>query len=134
MEKGEFQEAIDDFTREIRINPDYVGAYINRGIAYQDLGKYQEAIADYNTAIKINPNEADAYYNRGYVYSSNLEKYQEAIDDYTSAIKINPDYALAYNNRGVAKEKLGRDGCDDYKKACDLGESLGCQNYENVCN
>ena len=64
--KGEYQEAIDDFTREIKINPDDVdAAYVNRGLIYHNLGKYQEAIDDYNTAIKINPDDATAYVKRG---------------------------------------------------------------------
>ena len=98
------------------------------------MEKYQEALSDYSYAIKIKPNSSKTYLYRGDVYL-HIEKYAEAIDDYTSAIKINPDYAVAYDNRGVAKEKLGLDGCGDFKKACDLGESKGCQLYrENGCD
>ena len=65
MKQGEYQEAIDDYTSAIKINPDDADAYVNRGAAYHNLGKHQEAIDDFNTAIKINPDYAKAYYNRG---------------------------------------------------------------------
>ena len=37
-QKGEYQEAIDDFTTAIKINPDYASAYNNRGGSKYYLG------------------------------------------------------------------------------------------------
>jgi tetratricopeptide (TPR) repeat protein len=105
-EQKDYQGAIADYTEAIRLNPNYVYAYLGRGNARDDLGDKQGAIADYNQAIKINPNYADAYYNRGYV-RNNLEDKQGAIADYTQAIKINPNYANAYYNRGYVRDDLG---------------------------
>ena len=108
--------------------------YMDSGIEHAQKGEYQEAVDDFTRAIKIKPDFADAYYNRGLVYY-NLGKYQEAVDDYTRAIKIKPDYASAYLNRGITKEKLGIDDCSDYKKACELGSTKGCEYYKmNGCN
>ena len=34
--------AIADYTRAIRIDPDYAAAYNNRGNAYKELGDYED--------------------------------------------------------------------------------------------
>ncbi|MTJ08222.1 tetratricopeptide repeat-containing serine protease family protein, partial [Anabaena sp. UHCC 0204] len=60
-----YQEAIDDYTQAITINPQFALAYNNRGNAKSDLGDKIGAIADYTQAITINPQYAPAYYNRG---------------------------------------------------------------------
>ena len=62
------QKAIADYDKAIELNPEYAGAYYNRGIAKRQLKQYKEAIADYDKAIKLNPKDANVYYNRGFAY------------------------------------------------------------------
>ena len=45
-EKGQIYEAVNQYQEAIRLNPDYAGAYYNRGIAYTKLGQYQLAIRE----------------------------------------------------------------------------------------
>jgi tetratricopeptide (TPR) repeat protein len=66
---GQYQKAIDDYTKAIELNSKNAGAYYNRGIAYNDLGQYQKAIDDYTKAIELNPKDAGAYGNRGVAYA-----------------------------------------------------------------
>ena len=61
----EYQLAIDNYTKAIKIDPDYVKAYHNRGNTYKELENYKNAIADYTRAIKIDPDFANAYDGRG---------------------------------------------------------------------
>lgn len=130
----DYNYQVSCYTKCLSFDREYTLAYNNRGVAYQNLGRYQEAIDDYNTTIKINPDYSDAYYNRGVTYQT-LGRYQDAIRDYTRALSIDPDYALAYVNRGIAKEQLGIDDCSDYKKACELGNTMGCEYYKmDGCN
>jgi tetratricopeptide (TPR) repeat protein len=129
---GRYQDAIRDYTRALSIDPDNASAYINRGFAYDELGRYQDAIRDCTRALSIDPDNAIAYNNRGFAYDE-LGRYQDAIRDYTRTLSIDPDYAIAYNNRGVSKGKLGIYNCDDYLKACQLGNQFGCDNYSNSC-
>ena len=108
--KGNYQEAIEDFDKFIAADPDDVEVYYLRGNAKQKSGDYEGAIQDYTLTIKQNPDFAKAYYARG-VTQLRLDKYQRAIDDLSKAIALkNPViYAEAYKARGDAKAGLGKD-------------------------
>jgi tetratricopeptide (TPR) repeat protein len=81
MASGEYQQAIDDFTKTIELHPQNINTYHLRGLAYVRLEKYQQAIDDFTKTIELNSKEANAYYWRGFAYEK-LGKYQQAIDDY----------------------------------------------------
>ena len=126
--KGQYDQAIKDYTKAIEVNPRFAGAYSNRGRAYDKEGQFDQAIKDFTKAIEVNPRFAGAYYNRGLAYK-HKDQYDQAIIDYTKAIKVNPRFAGAYSNRGVVYFlKLGdkNRGCTDFKQACELGN---CKNY-----
>ena len=55
-------KAIEYLSEAIRLKPDFMEAYNNRGIAYGKLGQYQRAIQDCDTAIRLKPDDAGAYY------------------------------------------------------------------------
>ena len=56
----DFDSAIINFTKAIKLDPKHAGAYYNRGYTYSKLKKYPEAIADYTKAIKLDPKHAFA--------------------------------------------------------------------------
>jgi tetratricopeptide (TPR) repeat protein len=120
-EKGQFYEAVNQYSEAIRLNPDYAGAYYNRGIAYTKLGQYELAIVSYNEAIRRTPDNAFYYNNRGSAYY-NLGQYQHAFDDFSLAIRFKPDYADAYYNRGVAYGRSDQYqlAIEDFNKAIQL--------------
>ena len=121
VEKGDYNTAVQEYTRAIEKDPNYAFAYNNRGNSYADLGKYDQAIADYNKAIELDPNYAFAYNNRGVSYND-LGKYDQAIANYNKAIELDPNYATAYNNRGNGYANLGKydQAIADYSKAIEL--------------
>lgn len=119
--KGNYNKAIDNYTKAIKIKPDYAEAYNNRGNAYSQLRQYDKAINDYAKAIELKPDFADAYYDRGTAYN-NKGSFDEAITDFTKTIALMPDYARAYNNRGFAyfNKLLYDKAINDYTKAIEL--------------
>jgi tetratricopeptide (TPR) repeat protein len=99
--KGEYDRAIADFNRAIRLDPNDAVAYSNRGNTWNNEKEYDQAIADCNQAIRLDPDFVLAYINRSCAWNGKKE-YDRAIADCNQAIKLDPDNALAYNNRGSA--------------------------------
>jgi tetratricopeptide (TPR) repeat protein len=98
------QAAIQDFSRAIELKPEYVSAYLHRGMSYHKLKDHQAAILDYTKAIELKPDYAKALCNRGISYSD-LRNYQAAMDDFTRAINLKPDDADPYISRGVVQAR-----------------------------
>lgn len=97
--KGNYDQAIQDYNQAIRLNPEFGFAFNNRGSAYRAKEDYDRAIQDYNQAIRLKPDYAFAFNNRGNAYSAK-EDYDRAIQDYNETIRLKPDFALAFNSRG----------------------------------
>ena len=108
---GFYQNAISDYSKAIRLEPDFMEAYYNRGIVKAVLGQHFLAIADYDIAIRLAPNYAIAYSNRGAAKGA-LGQYSNAITDFDTSIKLDPDDAMNYYLRGRAKLEL-----DEYSNA-----------------
>ena len=104
--KGDYDCAIQAFTKAMELNPNLAMAYSNRGGAYRDKGDYDRAIEDCTKAIALNPDLAMAYNNRGVAYYKKRD-YDRAIVDYTKAIELKPGFAEGYYNRGEARLHLG---------------------------
>ncbi len=130
---GEYEVAIEDYTRAIDLNPQYVEAYTNRGIVNRALGKFEEAIEDYDKAIELDSQDARAYCGRGNAnYASG--KFAEAIEDYNKVIKLNlqhPKIAEVYYSRGNANHVLGKfkEAIEDYTEAIDLNQKYAKAYY-----
>ena len=120
----DYKGAIKDYTKAIKINPQYSDALNNRGNVKLDLNLYKAAIKDYTKAIEFSPQYGDAYYNRG-LAKENIKDFKGAIKDYTKAIDFFPkgeDAGDAYHGRGYAKEMLKdfEGAIKDYTKATKL--------------
>ncbi len=100
--KGEYDQAIADFSKTLELNPEYADAYYNRGNVYGNKREYDQAIADFSKALELNPDDVDAYNSRGISYAGKRE-YDQAIADFSKVLELNPDDATVfYNNRGAA--------------------------------
>jgi hypothetical protein len=57
-DKGNFDRAIADFTKQIEIEPNNPEAYRGRSLAYPDKRDNASTLADYNKGIEITRTEA----------------------------------------------------------------------------
>ena len=124
-ERGEYDLAIKDFTKAIKLKPDYAFAYNNRGAVYRSKGNHDLAIEDCNKAIQLKPDYAEPYNNRGTAYR-NKGEVDLAIEDYDRAIHLKPNFAKAYYNRGIAYYEKGEFdlAIKDYSEAIELNPRL----------
>ena len=133
-DKGDYDLAIQDYTKAIELTPDDAEAYYNRGNAYALKGACDPAIQDLTKAIRLRPRYAKAYNNRGNVFGRK-GALDLAIQDYSNAIEFEPDYAEAYDNRGNAYNDKGDYdlAVRDYDKAIELKPGFA-QAYSNRGN
>lgn len=90
LETMKYQLAIKDYDKVIVLDPDYGGAYHDRGLANIKLGNYRDAVNDFTSAINAKKklsNKYQAYMNRAKAYS-NDGQLDEAIRDYTKAAEM----------------------------------------------
>ena len=62
--KEDYASAINDFSRCLKLNPNYSYALNNTASCYIGLEEWEKAISFANKAIEINPNYTYAFYNR----------------------------------------------------------------------
>ncbi len=86
---GRLEEALQDFTSAISLDPTSASLYYNRGTAYAKRGSFSEAIDDLSKAISLStePN-ADYYLNRGNALKK-LGRLDEGERDIIAARKLN---------------------------------------------
>ncbi len=111
VEEENREAAIDAYDEAIRLKPDNVAAYNNRGNAKSDLGLHAAALADYNEAIRLKPDNAIAYNNRGITQKS-LGRLDEAREDYQNALTLAQESG---NEELVAKVQRNLDLLDKDK-------------------
>ena len=71
-------------------NPEYVDAYYNLGIAYNQLRDYERSAQAFEQAIKLKPDSPEALYNLGLTLVR-LNRLDDAVQSYQKALAINPD-------------------------------------------
>jgi tetratricopeptide (TPR) repeat protein len=97
LSRGEYDQAIADFTKAIEIDVGFAEALNNRGVAYRHMNIYDKALADFTGALRIDPNYTEALNNRGVVYND-LGHPDKAIADFTRALDAHgvADTTVAY--------------------------------------
>jgi serine/threonine protein kinase len=104
-----YEQAIIDYTRAIKLDPQYAEAYNNRSTAHLLMGNYGQAVVDCSRAIDLAPDFVAAYVNRGIAYTG-LRNYDEALADYAKALELDPNNVYAYYNRGNSYVWMGQTG------------------------
>ncbi|MFA5804775.1 MAG: tetratricopeptide repeat protein [Melioribacteraceae bacterium] len=117
-----FQTAIEDLTKAIALQPNWVDYYLKRAQIYYLMEKYDAALQDASKAQDLNAIIPDPYTFSATVYLK-MEKFNEALEQMNSAITFAPEEAQLYATRGMVFNKLNKkdESIADLKKAVDMG-------------
>jgi Tfp pilus assembly protein PilF len=61
LKRGEYENALDQFTRIFEIKPDYQAAYYHGAKTYEKLGRLEEARATYRKGIEVASRSGDLH-------------------------------------------------------------------------
>lgn len=96
----DLKKKLELYTFALNLNENFLDAWVNRGLVYNELGDYEKSISDYNKAIEIDSKCALAFNNRGYTRFKQKD-YQGALEDYNKAILLNPKFQMALDNKAL---------------------------------
>ena len=98
---GDATQAIETYSKAIRLRLDDADAWFGRGKAYEAAGRYRDAIDDFDQASRLRPGFLDAVLERGYAYGQ-AGDLNHAIQDLDRVIAANPASVPALTLRGDA--------------------------------
>jgi len=104
-ETDKTKEAIIEYSKALKINPDSAVTHYDIGVLYYDTGKIYKAITHYKQSIEINPNFAEAHNNLGVCYID-LKSFEKGMHHYLAATILDPDHPDARGNFNKANEGL----------------------------
>lgn len=118
---GEWNRAIEAFTKALDLNPFEVLSFYHRSIAYQELGNYDACFSDISKAITIDAEKAYLYIVRGYYYQQKRE-HNKALEDYITAVALDPDMVEGYSYRSAVYQEMNafEKAMDDINTAMSL--------------
>jgi tetratricopeptide (TPR) repeat protein len=106
LDSQRFDEAIDDFSRALRLEPNNAWALANRGISHVWKEDTASAIRDLEAAAKIDPRNPVVFRARG-LMAEQKGAAAEAIAAYTRSLDIDPSSGFALHHRALSYRAAG---------------------------
>ena len=100
-----FNEAIQELTGIIALNPTSAFAHTHRGIALLESYKFESAISDFQQVIELDPTNVEAYQTLSFAYELN-EDFENAILVLEDALEIAPEDPELYYSIGFIYDHL----------------------------
>ena len=125
-QRKNFQKAIEDYSKAIELDANFIDAYLKRCEMRYKLGDNKGVLEDCSQVLRIDPGMAKAHYYQGRA-RYRLGYGQSAIDSYTQAIFQDRNYAQAYYYRALAyrEQKDTFSALEDLNAAAKLFQTQG---------
>ena len=119
--EGNYELALEAYGLTLKLQPNYVGALINKSAIHNEMKDYVLALEVLDRAINLDKNYCEAYSNKGNALHE-LKRYDEAITHYDKALSLKPDDHEAWVNKGATLHELKRydEAITHYDKALSL--------------
>lgn len=117
----DLRAALRCFDKALRLNPDYMEAWVRKGVTLLDLNEDYEAQKCLNQAVKLAPKAFKARYNRGKCLLR-LRYYEEAISDLLLASSEKPKHASTHAFLAEAYRAIGQE--EEAERHQDVADAL----------
>jgi tetratricopeptide (TPR) repeat protein/predicted Ser/Thr protein kinase len=98
---GNYEKAVEEFTRAIQLDPSSDGAYTGMASAYERLGKLNDAEKTYQQVINLRPRYWKGYNQLGIFYCRQSQ-YDKCAAMFQKVAELTPDSFRGYANMGAA--------------------------------
>ncbi len=121
MSNEKFMDAIRSFELAIRLDPQFVDAWVEKGYAHFHLAEYSVSISSYNRAIEIDVENASAWNLKGLAYYK-MKNYEKAIECCEKAIDIDPNDGMSWYNLACYLTLKGKadDGLEALRRSIEI--------------
>lgn len=121
MSNDKMLDAIRSFELALRVDPQYVDAWVKKGYAHFHLGEYTVAISAYDRALEVDVNNAEAWNLKGLAYYK-LKNYEKAIECCEKSVDIDPNDGMAWYNRACYLTLSGKvdEGLEALKRSIEI--------------
>jgi tetratricopeptide (TPR) repeat protein len=128
--KGQFDDAVVQYQKVLRIYPNYAQAHNNLGLDLFHKGQLDDALVHYQKALEINPNIPETHSNLGMALFQK-GRVDDAFVHYQKALEINPNYPEAHRNLGnvLIQEGQVEDAVAHYQKALEINPDFPQAHY-----
>lgn len=100
---SEYEKAILNFTKAIKIDPNNEEAYAYRGRAFYEIDSLSQSKADFDKAIKLNSDFEYAYTNRALLRYTKLNDQKGGCEDLNKAAKLGDEIAKEHLRDGICE-------------------------------
>ncbi|EQA80248.1 tetratricopeptide repeat protein [Leptospira alstonii serovar Pingchang str. 80-412] len=121
-ERGDYLQAIEEYSKYLILVPGDASGYYYRGLAKYTLKRYDEAVKDFNKAVEIDPQKKSAFLSKGYG-NEMIDDCKQAIEDFQKAISLGENKnAELYGHKARCENhyKDYSEALDDARKAVNL--------------
>ena len=105
----DIRAALANYDKALSLDPNYVDAWVRKGITLFNNKEYFDAENCFNIAVNLHPANFKAVYNRGKLRLK-TEDTEGAIADLDKATSLKPEHAGAHELFGDALLKVGKEG------------------------
>lgn len=120
--RGEYDKAIPDYDRALRINPYFAVALNNRAWALYKSGRTEAGMADIQRALALSPGSAHAHDTRAHIFHSQ-GRASEALSDYRMSMRFGGEEMVKLYQCGLQAHGLYSGDIDGHYSP-ELGKAL----------
>ncbi len=131
FEKNQPQKALESFNSAIKIEENFIEAYINKIELFHKQNNLKEAFKVSNFLLKKFPDNNLSYFNHAFNLNK-INDFENAISFYKKSININELHTQSYNNLAVIYTKLYR--VEEAENLYNLAEELNISSIDMKYN